>query len=135
MSHWLTAMVHRLGDLPDVVDGLLVGCRWQRRAHCRHPGGVRGGVHGGGRELWPHCLGGRTLLLREYWCSSSRRREDRLVEARRRAALHVRPCRRAVVVRPWIAAILAGVGVVYVAAVRVAVVPILVALERRRGVG
>ena len=57
------------------------------------------------------------------------------MEARRRAALHVRPCRRAVVVRPWIAAILAGVGVVYVAAVRVAVVPILVALERRRGVG
>ena len=57
------------------------------------------------------------------------------MEARRRAALHVRPCRRAVVVRPWKAAILTSVGVVYVPTVRVAVVPILVALEWRRGVG
>jgi hypothetical protein len=71
----------------------------------------------------------------EYWYSSSRRREDRLVEARRRATLHVQPCRRAVVVQPWIAAILTGVGVVYVPTVRVAVVPILMALEWRRGVG
>ena len=130
-SHWLTAVVHGLGYhlLPGMVDGLLVGCRWHRWMHCRHPGGVHGGVRGGGRGLWPHCLGGCALLLMWCWGSSGHRREDHLVEARRQAALCVPPCRRLVVVWTWPAARLTGVDDGNVPTVRVAVILILKALE------
>jgi hypothetical protein len=134
-SHWLTVVVHGSGLLPNVVDGLLVGCRWHCWMHCCHRGGVRGGVRGGGRVLWPHCLGGCALLLMWWWYLSGRQREDRLVEARRQAALCVHPRCHAVMVWTWPAASLTGVGYGNVPTMRVAVVSIIKTLEWRRGRG
>ena len=132
-SHWLTTVVHGLGShlLTDVVDGLLVERRWHRWMHCCHCGSVPGG----GRGLWPHCLGRCTLLLLWWWGSSGRQREDHLVEARRQATLCVCPCCPTVVVWTWPAARLTGVGNDNVPTVCVAVIPILVALEWRWGQG
>ena len=123
-------MVDGLGShlLTNVVDGLLVGRHRHRQTHCRH----RGGERGGGRGLRPHCFGGCRLMLLRWRALTGSQREDRLVEARHRAAHCVHPCRQMIVIWSRPAACFAGVGVGNVPTVRGTIIQFL---KRLNGVG
>jgi hypothetical protein len=112
--------------LPHVMH-LVVGCG---RHHLWH----KGGEVDGGRRLLPSCRGGRTLLVQDVRRAARGRRQNHLVEPCGQPVHHVGPCCVWIVHRARFGARPAGVLVVNVATMSVAVVPVFEVLVRRGGV-
>jgi hypothetical protein len=111
--------------LPHVMH-LMVGCG---RHHLRH----RGGEVDGRWRLLPSCRGRRMLLVRDLGRTAGCRRQNCLVEPHGRLVHHVGPHRMWIVRGAQFGIHPAGVPVVDVFTVSVAVVPVFEVLERCGG--
>jgi hypothetical protein len=112
-----------MSELVHVVDGL-VGGRRHHRMHRRHH---QSKTHGR-RGLLPHHRGGGSG--RTWWDATGSGRQNFPVQAQRVASHRIRPCRIRVVQQTWVTARHAGVGVVDISAMRMAVVPIFKPLDQ-----